>query len=48
MDAGADDPEPGGPVHRTLFYGLWPRVPADDAAWVDADDLAAAEPAADA
>jgi hypothetical protein len=20
-----DDPDPGGPVHPSVFYGLWPR-----------------------
>ncbi|HEX6038809.1 hypothetical protein [Longimicrobium sp.] len=49
MDADADDPEPGAPVHRTPFYGLWPRWAADDEAeWADAKDAASAGARADA
>lgn len=28
----ADDPDPGGSHHPTVFYGLWPRFSVDDAA----------------
>jgi hypothetical protein len=38
MDA---DEDPGGPIHPTMFYGLWPRFPAEE----DSDDPAEAEPA---
>lgn len=43
MDA-ADDPDPGGSVRATVFYGLWPRFFADAAE--DADDPVAAQSAA--
>ncbi|HVH13051.1 MAG TPA: hypothetical protein VM759_08370 [Longimicrobium sp.] len=26
----ADDPDPGGPVHPSVFYGLWPRFTVED------------------
>ena len=29
MDA-EEDPDPGGAVHPTLFYGLWPRFAVED------------------
>jgi hypothetical protein len=38
----ADDPDPGGSLHPTVFYGLWPRVTADDP---DAAEPAEPEPA---
>jgi hypothetical protein len=37
----ADDPDPGGAVHPTVFYGLWPRFQAEE----DAGEVHATEPA---
>ncbi len=48
MDADPEDPAPGAPVQRAVFYGLWPRFAPDEAEWIDADADAAAEPVADA
>ena len=39
MDAEDPDPDPGGAVHRSLFYGLWPRFTAEE----ETDELAPAE-----
>jgi hypothetical protein len=25
-----EDPDPGGSIHLTLFYGLWPRFTAEE------------------
>jgi hypothetical protein len=41
MDAVDDpDPDPGEPIERSFFYGLWPRFTADE----DAGELADGEP----
>jgi hypothetical protein len=41
MDADDEDPDSAGPVHPSVFYGVWPRFTADD----DAGELEHAEPA---
>jgi hypothetical protein len=39
----ADDPDPGGSVHPSVFYGLWPRFPVDEDAGDPADAVPAVE-----
>jgi hypothetical protein len=41
MDGDDEDPDSAGPVHPSVFYGLWPRFVADHEA-ADSED---AEPA---
>ncbi|HLM68106.1 MAG TPA: hypothetical protein VK358_11290 [Longimicrobium sp.] len=41
MDSDDEDPDSAGPVHPSVFYGLWPRFTADDRAAEPGD----AEPA---
>lgn len=45
MDGDGDDPEPGAPVQRALFYGLWPRFTAGEPDSVDGDFVAGTDPA---
>lgn len=47
MDADGDDPEPGAPVQRALFYGLWPRFTTDEPDPADADSLVGTDSAVD-
>jgi hypothetical protein len=48
MDADPEDPEPGAPVQRAFFYGLWPRFTLDGPEWAHSDADAAVAPVADA
>ena len=45
MDAESDDPEPGPPAQRAVFYGLWPRFAAGEEERADVEDTLGDGPA---